>query len=365
MAYVETNDGYEIIEEYNASIARKVTFLIILAIILFLTFCFICTLDTGRDFSMFSVPRIIWNNIAGVTYEKYSAGWWDDYILIQKNLPRIAGATIAGASLAVCGATTQSLMNNPLASPYTMGMSSGACFGSVLAIVAGFSLGSSIGIYGVSFNAFIFGMIPVAIVIALSRVMTLTPVTIILIGVAVSQFFGSLTTLIQVGADEDTLQAAYLWQVGNFYNIGWSDLQLMSFFLIIGSIVLILMSQKFNILTLGDDSAKALGVDATVFRISCMALLALMTMSVVAFVGIIGFVGLIAPHMVRFVIGGDNKFVIPASILSGAVLLLVADTISRMITSDPIPVGAVMSCIGGPIFIYLILRRSSMFKGGY
>ncbi|MBR7152688.1 MAG: iron ABC transporter permease [Candidatus Methanomethylophilaceae archaeon] len=364
MEYIETDNGYSIVEEYNASISRKFVFMGVLVVALFLVVCVACTIGS-RSIDVLSIPGILWNHILGVTYPAGSVGWWDDYIVWDVRLPRILGAMVAGASLAICGAAVQSLMNNPIADPYTMGISSGACFGAVLAIIVGFSFGNTVGTFGITLNAFIFGMIPVAVVLMLSRVMRMSPVTLILVGVAISQFFGSITTLVSVGADEETLQGAYLWQVGSLNNFVWDDLTLMTILLVMGSIALYVVSWKFNVISLGDDNAKALGVDAEKFRLISMAVLAVMTMSVVAYTGIIGFVGIIAPHVVRYVIGSDNKFVIPASILAGALLLLCADTVSRLFIAESIPVGAMMAFIGGPVFIYLVIRKNSMFKGAY
>ena len=364
MDYISNDDGYSIVEEYNASISKKVSFILISLLILILLMCAACAVGS-RSIEFTSIPGIILNHLNGVTYDFGTSEWWDDYIVWDVRLPRVVIASVAGASLAICGAAVQSLMNNPLASPYTLGISSGACFGAVLAIVAGFSFSSSVGTYGITSNAFIFGMLPVAVVLIISKSIRMTPVTLILVGVAISQFFGSLSTLVMMNADEGSLQAAYLWQVGTLSNAVWADLPLMFILLIMGSVALMIFSWKFNVLTLGDDSAKSLGVDANKFRITMMVILALMTMSVVSYTGIIGFVGMIAPHIVRFVIGSDNKFVLPASMIIGAIILLSADTISRMVVVESIPVGAVMSFIGGPIFIYLVIKRNSLFKGGF
>ncbi len=234
-----------------------------------------------------------------------------------------------------------------------------------MAIVMGFSMGSFIGLYGVALNAFIFGMVPVFIVLMISRVVRLSPVALILIGVAISQFFGSLSTLVFLGADEGSIEAAYLWDIGSLVNVTWDDFRLMAVLMVIGSILLYTVSWKFNVLTLGEDSAKTMGVDVARFRILALALLALMTMTVVAFVGIIGFVGLIAPHIVRAIIGSDNRFVLPASLLAGALILLVADSIARIGSSDALPVGTVMAFFGAPVFLYLIAKRNSQFKGAW
>lgn len=365
MEYVETDDGYSIVEEYNASLFRKIVFIVALLVVLFVVVCYACTIGTSSAVDVWAIPGILWDHITGVTYEYNSVGWWADYVVWESRLPRIVMAIVAGGSLAICGAAVQSLMKNPLADPYTMGISSGAVFGAVLSIVVGFSFGNAVGTYGITVNAFVFGLVPVGIILLLSRFMTMTPVTLILVGVAVSQFFGSITDILMVGTDEETLQGAYLWQVGSLSNATWDEIPLMALLLVAGSIALYVVSWKFNVMSLGDDSAKTLGVDADRFRLVTMVLMALLTMSVVAYTGIISFVGIIAPHIVRYVIGSDNKYLFPASIIVGALILLIADCVSRMIVSESIPVGAVMAFIGGPVFIYLVLRKNSMFKGAW
>lgn len=364
MEYIETDDGYSIVEEYNASISRKVTLIIALAVSVFILMCFASTIGTGMV-DTWDVPSIIWNHILGATYEYNSPEWWADYLVWEVRMPRAIMAIVGGASLALCGAAVQSLMGNPLADPYTMGIASGAVFGASVAIICGFSFGSAIGTYGIAVNAFVFGLIPVAVVLGLSKLITLNPVTLILVGVAISQFFGSITNLIMVGTDEESLQGAYLWQIGSLDGAVWSEIPLMLSLVIVSGVALYVVSWKFNVISLGDESAKTLGVDADRFRLIVLTLMALLTMSVVAFTGIIGFVGIIAPHIIRFLIGSDNKFVLPASVLMGALLLLSADCISRGIVSYSIPVGAIMSLIGGPIFIYLVVKKNSIFKGAW
>lgn len=364
MEFVQDDEGIRIVEEYNASIARKVTFIAGMLIILFAAICISCSMG-GRHVDVLSIPGLIWDHINGTTYDYPSEIWWDDYIVCDVRLPRVLIACVAGATLAICGTAVQSLMNNPLASPYTLGMSSGADFGATMAIVMGFSMGTSLGIYGTTISAFIFGMVPVVVVLMISKFVRLSPVTLILIGIAISEFFGSMSTLVFIGADEGSVEAAYLWSIGDLLNVTWADFRLMAILMVIGSIILYAMSWKFNVLSLGEDSAKTMGVDVERFRILMMALLALMTMSVVAFVGIIGFVGLIAPHMVRYMIGSDNRFVIPGSMVLGAFILLAADSIARICTADAVPVGSVMALIGAPVFLYLIMRRNSQFKGAW
>ena len=364
MQFVEDDDGIRVVEEYNASIARKVTFILAMLAALVVMVCVSCSMG-GREVDVLAIPGIILDWIVGVEPPYPSDAWWDSYIICEVRLPRVLAACVAGASLAICGAAVQSLMNNPLASPYTLGISSGASFGATLAIVMGFSMGSFIGVYGVAFNAFLFGMVPVVVVLMISKVVRLSPVALILIGVAISQFFGSLSTLVFLGADEGSIEAAYLWDIGSLVNVTWTDFRLMAVLMVVGSILLYTVSWKFNVLTMGEDSAKTLGVDVERFRVLTLALLALMTMSVVSFVGVIGFIGLIAPHIVRAIIGSDNRYVLPASLLAGALTLLVADSIARIWSYDALPVGTVMAMFGAPVFLYLIMKRNSQFKGAW
>lgn len=364
MQYVEDEEGIRIVEEYNASITKKVIFIAAMTIVLLVAICVSCSMG-GRSVDVLSIPEIIWEHINGTVYPYPSDAWWDDYIICDVRLPRVLIACVAGASLAICGAAVQSLMNNPLASPYTLGISSGAGFGATMAIVMGFSMGNALGMYGTTFSAFIFGMIPVVVVLMVSKVVRLTPVTLILIGVAISEFFGSMSTLVFLGADEGSIEAAYLWEIGSIVNVTWTDFRLMAVLMVIGSIALYAVSWKFNVLTLGEDSAKTMGVNVERFRVLTMALLALMTMSVVAFVGIIGFVGLIAPHIVRSIIGSDNRYVLPGSLILGALTLLTADSIARICTADALPVGSVMALFGAPIFLYLVMRRNKQFRGAW
>jgi iron complex transport system permease protein len=361
---VSTDGSKSLAADYRRSILRNIAFIVILTLSTFIVMCFACSLGP-RAIPVERIPSIIWNHLSGVIYSHGSSEWWDDTVIWNTRMPRIVTAVIGGGSLAICGAAMQSIFNNPMASPYTTGISSGACFGIVVAIVSGLSLGSALGLYGITANAFICGMIPVIVILVVAKINNMSPVTLILTGVAVSYFFGSLTTLVLVGATEDDLSVAYDWQVGTLHNITWNAFPLMFTMLILGSIILMLCSRQLNILTLGDDSAKTMGIDTEKFRLLTMALLALMTVSVVCYTGIIGFVGLIAPHMVRMVLGANNRYVLPASIFCGALLLLTSDTIARMIVSEYVPVGAVMAFIGGPIFLYLTLRKNSFSGAGF
>lgn len=347
----------EVSSSYERYVARKMLFIALCAMVVFVVAGLACTLG-DRDIGFTRVYEIIWEHLCGASYEPGSPEWWDDYSVVELRIPRIAMAVIAGMALSVCGVAMQSIMQNPLADAYTTGISSGACFGAVTALIMGFTFSGILSQYGIVTNAFICGLVPAFIMIGISRFMNASPATLILAGTAVSYMFSALTTLVMISADADDLQGAYLWQIGSFEDAVWSRIPLMLMATLVGSIFLVLTSNKLNVLTLGDDNAKSLGLDASRYRLVCLVILSLVVGGVISYTGIIAFVGLIAPHAVRMIIGGDNRFLIPASMAFGAAIVLCADLVGRtMIPQGELPVGLIMSFIGGPLFLFLILRQ--------
>lgn len=358
-----TNDfsSEDMKEQYHSYILRKILFIIFCVSFVIVLGGYALTIG-GREIAHFDVYIILWEHLNGVTHPRGSPEWWDDYIIWDVRLPRILMAIIAGIGLSVCGATMQSMLKNPLADPYTTGMASGAVFGAVVAIVLGMSFTTAMGMYGIVGNAFIGGLIPAFVIITISKFTRSTPATIILAGIAISYMFNALKTLLLITTDVENIQTAYIWQIGTVQDAVWADLPLMFSITLMGSIFLFYTSRQLNLLILGDESAKSLGLNVSQFRTVCLILLSIMIASIVSFTGIIGFVGLVAPHMVRMVLGADNRFIIPGSMALGAALLLAADVVGRTIVAPgELPVGIIMSFIGGPIFLYLIIRQ----KKGY
>lgn len=299
---------------------------------------------------------LIWNHIFGeVPDNPADILYIKDHVVWDLRLPRILIGIIAGAGLAVAGATMQSTLKNPLADPYTTGISSGAAFGATVAICYGF------GIFGtgtIVANAFVFSLIPTAIIALISLTKKVSPVSMILAGIAVMYIFNAMTTVMMLWANPDDMAAVYQWQVGSFEGLSWSSVPIMFAMTLVGSIVLLLLSNKMNVLATGDENAKALGIDASKLRLVCLIIVSLVTASIVSFTGIIGFVGLVAPHVVRIFIGSDNKYLMPASMAFGAALLLVADLVGRtVIAPATLEVGVVTAFIGGPLFLYLVVRQ--------
>ena len=312
----------------------------------------------GRDIEFFDVYRTIFNHLFGEQPAPGSSAWMDDYIIWNLRLPRAIYAAVAGAGLAVGGAVMQSVMKNPLADPYTTGISSGACFGVAVAMVLGLTAFGNMGSYGIVINSFIFALIPMALIIVLAPRSNSSPATLILAGVALSYLFNALNTLLLVTTDAETLASVYRWQIGSLENMTWQSVIVMSVITIAGIAVISFLSKKLNLMSLGDAHAKSLGLDVNTMRIICLVTMSLVVASVIAFAGIIGFVGLVAPHIVRMVIGSDNRFVIPAATAFGAAFLMVADIIARTLSDiGAIPVGVVISFVGAPIFLYLIIKQ--------
>lgn len=316
-----------------------------------------CLVD-GRPIGVLDVYRVIWDHIMGAQYDYATPEYWDDFVVVQMRLPRVVLAILAGASLAVCGVVMQSIMSNPLADPYTTGMSSGACLGAILSIALGFSF-AGIGIYGTVGMAFVMSLIPAFILIVLSRFVRISPASLILLGTIISYMFGAMNTLILVRQEGETLSAAYEWTIGSLDNVIWGNLLVPSIVTVAGCLIMLMMANKLNLMMMGDDQARSMGLDVDNFRMVLLLAMSLMVAAIISFTGILGFVGLVAPHIVRMVIGSDNKFVIPASMAFGAALLLVMDTISRLVIYPyEIPVGIILMFVGGPMFLFIVIRRN-------
>ncbi len=345
----------QMVSEYHRAIAKKLALLAvsIAGIVLFIG---LLSLSNFEGIGLKETYSIIWNHICGNEYPLRSTEWWADRYIWNTAMPHALAAVIAGAGLAVCGTMMQSMMSNPLADPYSTGISSGACFGAVAAIIVGITMTSVTGEMGIVTNAFIGALIPALLIVFLSQRIHMTPATLILLGTAISYFFNSMITYMMVTTDADTLKSAYMWQIGNLDGTTWSSLPIMFAATLIGSIAVMMVSNKLNVMTLGENSAISLGVDVQKFRTYCLILMSVMTAAIVSFTGIIGFIGLVAPHIVRMVIGSDNRFVAPISMAVGALLLLIADYIAFELSD--IPVGVIMSIIGSPVFFALIIYQS-------
>ncbi len=278
-------------------------------------------------------------------------------------LPRLVASLMVGASLGVSGAVLQGYLRNPLATPFTMGVSNGAMFGASLAIIlgAGYSMNSGqvflSNPYAVVIFAFLGALSATIVILTLAKLRGLSPEAIVLAGIAMSSLFVALTTLIQYFANELQLAAMVYWSFGNLGRATWKQDGIMFAFFVVAFFYFMLRRWDLNASTMGDDVAKSVGVNVERERLIGTLLATLITSVTVSFVGVIGFIGLIAPHSMRLTAGGDYRFLIPLSALTGALLLLSADTLARLIVSPlTLPVGVITSFLGAPAFIYLLVR---------
>ena len=345
-------------EKYRSYTKRKVLF--VLGCLIVTVFSFGLSVTIGnRELSVVEVYEITFKHIMGTTYEMYTQEWYDDVIVWDVRVPRALFAIVAGAGLAIAGSTMQSVMKNPLADPYTVGISSGACFGVAVAEVLGIAIVGSVTGNAKVFNAFLFALIPMFVVIAISPRDNVSPATIILAGVAISYLFNSMTTILLSFTDAESLANIYEWQLGTVKNINWDCVWMPLIMTLAGSAILILLSRQMNILSLGDAQATSLGLNVKRLRFLLLIISSLVVAGIVAFAGIIGFVGLIAPHIVRLIIDSDNKFVIPGAAMFGGAFFLLCDTLNRhLFGAAEVPVGVIISFIGAPIFLLLIVKQS-------
>ncbi len=342
--------------EYKKSIFLKIIFIVSCVLIAVVSAGLALTIGE-YEIGFFESYQILFNHIFGNVPDTVEAGM-KDYVVYELRLPRILVGLITGAGLAVAGAAMQSILKNPLADPYTTGVSSGAGFGASIAIVMGATIAS--GQYAIVVNAFMFALVPTAVILFISKIKGSSPITMIMAGIAVMYIFGAMTTIIKLWADPDSLSALYRWQVGTLAGADWAVIPIMAIVTIIGCISVQLLSGKLNILSTGDDNAKSLGIDADKLRMICLIITALISAVIVSFTGLIGFVGLVAPHIVRLFIGPDNRYLIVASAFFGAALLVLADLIGRTIISPTVlQVGVITAFLGGPLFLWLIIRKTN------
>ncbi|NPA99432.1 MAG: iron ABC transporter permease [Crenarchaeota archaeon] len=283
-------------------------------------------------------------------------------IIFDFRLPWSLMAVVVGFSLGVAGAVMQTILNNPLASPYTLGISHGAGFGAALVYSLGVSiLGkltmSTYAQYIVPINAFVFALITCGVIVLIGKVRGFTYETLILAGIAMSFLFSALLSLMEYFASEEALQAIVFWLFGSLVKATLLNVLIVSIVMIISTVILMRFSWELTTLRLGDEKARSLGANPERIRLVSMIIASILTAAAVCFVGIIGFVGLVAPHIARFLTGEDARFLVPTSGLAGSIMLSGAAIASKTIMSGAIlPIGIVTSIIGIPFFLYLIIK---------
>ncbi len=290
-------------------------------------------------------------------------------IIWNIRIPRVIAAIVAGAGLAVAGLVMQTDLNNPMASPSTLGVSNAAVFGANLSIIAfagGFlDTGNHLSSYTVGANpyatslvAFLFSTASILLILGLCRLRAFQPGVVVLAGIAIGSIWTAATTILQFYATDVGLSAAVVWTFGDLGRATYKTDLIMAVVVLLGTGFFSLTSWKLNALLSGDAAAKSMGVNVDLLRFLTMLFASLITAVCVSFLGVIGFVGIICPHVIKRLLGQDHRISVPASALSGSVLLLLADTLSRSLGSgSALPVGAITSFLGAPFFLAIIFGR--------
>jgi len=345
------------VQEYHYHIKRKKR-LVVLFMVLLLAMAFYA-LNRG------SMEIDFWTIIESFNALESNS----EMIAIQKiRLPRIIGAILTGMALALAGCVMQNILRNPLASPQTLGITNAAAFGANVAIVAlgagsvTASASESVIInnpYVVVILAFVFSMAASMTVLLLAKTKAFSAQSIVLAGVALGSLFAAGTTIIQYFGEDTQVAAAVFWTFGDLGRASYNEIVILAVAVVLCGIYFMLKRWDYNALDAGEESAKGLGVNVERTRFTGMLLSAFITSMCVSFFGIIGFVGLVTPHIMRKFVGGDHRFLIPLSGLFGGFVLLLSDTIARTIIAPVIlPVGAITSFFGAPLFLFLL------WKGG-
>lgn len=353
--YNMEKSGIEKFKEHNR---KKLLVLIVLALAILIVS--LTVLYINADLNSFS-------NLLNILFNKNdpSNDYLDSVLVWDLGLPRIASAILAGFALGISGTVMQCVLKNPLGSPYTLGVSNAAAFGASVGIVllgggiiSGQS-GATIIInnpYTVAISAFIWSMVATGIIILLVKVTKVSPETMVLAGVALSSIFSAGISFLQYMYNEYALSTIVFWQFGSMGKATWEELGLIFVITLVIIVYFLYNRLDYNALDVGDDVASSLGVNVNRLRLVSLFAAALLTAVIVSFMGIVAFIGLLGPHIVRRLIGNDHRYLLPGSMFMGALILLVSDCIGQNLMDFTLPVGIITSFLGGPLFLYLLIR---------
>lgn len=334
---------------YRRMAKRRFVLLVFLACVLALTLAF----DVAWGPARLSLPEVI-----EAIVSRDSVSDRTRVIVWDIRLPVALMAVLVGASLAVAGAEMQTILNNPLASPFTLGLSAAAAFGAALALVLQVSVLPVSSNLIVTANAFLFAMLASLLVYLFSKVRGVTTESMVLVGIALVFLFGSLLALLQYVASEQALQQVVFWTMGSLARSTWGKVGVVAALLAATTPYFMAQSWKLTALRLGEEKARSLGVNTERLRLSVLVAVSLLAAVAVAFVGTIGFVGLVGPHVARMLVGEDHRYFLPASAVAGALLLSATSIVSKsLIPGVLLPIGIITSLVGIPFFFSLIVTK--------
>lgn len=324
----------------------------------------LCTALLGLFISSVSFPipvilSVLSTKLFGISFFNEDVAKNIQMIIWEIRFPRVLLALLVGAALSLAGAAFQGLLRNPLADPYTIGVSSGASLGAVCVLYFQITI-TFLGSYTLPIVAILCGFITMIIVFAVTHLSSrkLSIETIILAGIIMSSFIGSIVSLIIALSSREDIRQILYWLMGNVGMRGWSHVKLMVPFFIIGAIILLARSRELNAFALGEESAEHLGVNVQKGKILLLVGASLLTGAAVSVSGAIGFVGLVIPHFIRLITGPNHKHVLPLSMLTGGGYLILADLVARTIIAPrELPIGVITALIGAPVFALLMIRQ--------
>ncbi|MBE5203841.1 MULTISPECIES: FecCD family ABC transporter permease [Pectobacterium] len=342
-------DANTIMDNYRGILRRRVGVMAILLLIIIGSLL----LDFTMGPSGLTLD-VLWQTLT----DPASADAGTRVIVWDIRLPYALMAIVVGLSLGLAGAEMQTILNNPLASPFTLGVSSAAAFGAALAIVLGIGIPGIPAQWFISANAFIFALLAALLLDGITRWTQVATSGVVLFGIALVFTFNALVSMLQFIANEDTLQGLVFWTMGSLARASWEKLGILLLVLIIVMPISLMSSWKLTALRLGEDRAVSFGINVRRLRLATLLRISILSAISVAFVGPIGFIGLVAPHIARMIFGEDHRFYLPASALTGALVLSMASVASKnLIPGVIIPVGIVTSLVGVPFFLSIILRH--------
>ncbi|WP_226781109.1 FecCD family ABC transporter permease [Oceaniglobus trochenteri] len=339
---------------YAAQTARRYVVLMAAAALLFLSF----VVDVATGPGNYPLRTVI-----ETLFDPMAHGVQIKVIVWDYRLPIAVTAVIVGALLAVAGAQMQTILNNPLAEPFTLGVSSAASFGAALAIVLGWSILPVVGSLVVTINAFLFALLTCGFILLATRLKGVGSETMILFGIAIFFTFSALLALMQYMASEDQIARIVFWMMGSLGRASWEKIALGALLLAVVIPFGLMRSWQMTALRMGEATAMSMGVDVARLRLEMLVVVSILAATAVAFVGTVGFIGLVGPHIARMIVGEDQRFFLPLSALVGALVLSLTSIISKSLTPGVIyPIGIITALIGVPVFVSIILttRRRSL-----
>ncbi|MDR7001828.1 iron complex transport system permease protein [Neobacillus niacini] len=332
---------------------------------IFLVFAVLFGISMGTvSVPILTIMKIICSNILGIHFSEQVDPMYQS-IVMNIRLPRVILSGLVGAALAISGAAFQGLLRNPLADPYTLGVSSGASVGAVLTLFFRFSL-PVLGAFTLPVLSILFSFLTIFLVLMFARKIdrSMRVETIILTGIIFSSFLGALISLM-IALTGDELREIIGWLLGSVSMRGWEYIKLILPFFIIGAVILIFNSKELNAMSFGEERAQHLGVNVLRRKLIILTAGSILTGAAVAVSGTIGFVGLVIPHLSRLLWGPDHKHLLPLSILSGCGFLILADLVSRTIISPTeLPIGVITALIGAPVFALILMQRKRKERSG-